>query len=420
MAYYKDKYTTIYNNDCKKQLKELEDNSIDTIITDSPYEIGFMSQSWDYSGISFDAQVWKECFRVAKPGATLLAFGGSRTFHRIACAIEDAGWVLKDTIMWLYGSGFPKSLNISRDIDRKLGKKGKVIGKKKHPTLKNTNKKEKQANAAHGNNRWDREWDLTRPASQEAKLWEGYGTALKPAFEPIIVAMRPNENNYANNALKWGVSGLNIDGARIPINPDIDDKRLGGGGSWKTDKAANLVYMGGFSGKDVYSSEEGRYPANVILNEEAAKQLDEQTPYIKNTIPHSVKSNKDSYDGWGSITKKTGEIVNYDEPLAKGASRFFYCAKASTAEREYGLEINTKKRRRNNHPTTKPLSLMIYLCNLTKTPTGGVVLDPFMGSGTTGMACKKLGRKFIGIEINEEYCEIAKQRIKATMVDLFN
>ena len=193
--------------DCQKKLLELDESSIDTCITDPPYELGFMGKSWDNAGVSFQKETWEKVYRVLKPGGFLLAFGGTRTWHRIAVAIEDAGFEIKDTICWLHGQGFPKSHNIGKAIDKSQGNEREDAGTRKHPTLKDASKIEEQATAAHGNNVWKREWKLTKGISE----WEGWGTALKPAFEPIIVAMKPIDGTYVDNALKHGVSGLWID-----------------------------------------------------------------------------------------------------------------------------------------------------------------------------------------------------------------
>lgn len=388
-------------------LKKATPNSIDTIITDPPYGLSFMGKKWDYDVPS--VEFWKEALRVAKPGATALVFAGSRTSHRMAVNMEDAGWVLKDTIMWLYGSGFPKATDISKQLDRKNG----VEHPKNTPISDNVS----MSGANYTRNKMEVQ-------SDEAKLWNGWKShGLKPAYEPIIVAMKPNDGTYANNALKHGVAGLNIDGGRIGTeereNPQYEGGDLmaiskGGVQEWKGKK----------------ETVNGRFPANIILDEEAGKMLDEQSG-VSQTTSTKLGGNKDfsgitSYKGSGVVTVRHND--------KGGASRFFYCAKASKKERNEGLEAlgdkiggglqgtqdgsmltgsgNPRNNvMKNNHPTVKPLALMEYLVKLTATPTGGNVLDPFMGSGTTGIACKKQGRDFIGIEMDEEYIEIAKARI---------
>lgn len=298
--------------DCLEIMKNYPDNHFSAIVTDPPYGIKFMGKKWDYQLPKVD--VWSEALRICKPGSFMLAFGGTRTFHRLVCEIEDAGWEIRDCLMWLYGSGFPKSHN-------KFG-------------------------------------------------IEGYGTALKPAWEPIIMAMKPCDGTFANNAEKWGQAGINIDECRL----DAGDDKLG-----RTNKCHQL----------------GRWPANLILDEEAGALIDEQS-----------------------------EI---------NASRFFYCAKTSSKERNEGLDgiplkecgIKNDSGRgfsesdpykkimyKNNHPTVKPIKLMEYLIKLVMPPKVGLLLDHFAGSGTTLLAAKNLGFESIGIEIDENYCEIAKERLK--------
>jgi len=647
----------ILQGDCIEVMKDMKENSIDTIITDSPYGLKFMGKAWDKfratrqtksqvvknlgAGMRkqtrdemYGFQEWTtkwatEALRVAKPGATLLCFGGTRTWHRMACAIEDAGWEIRDTIAWMYGSGFPKSLDISKQLDK--GHKREVIGKMSdiHPRYKTPRK----GAEGYGNIISSKEDpNLTAPTTPEAKLWNGYGTALKPAFEPIILAMKPKgepaldifqavcytlnkngfnkilwkekpvknvkkqrtlksstrtklprmeeisvvsvkksemqsqekniekaylrnneqdtkkiqknsenitENNkenlenkysknmeegvsvvekhmrsslpsttltekgnnteiksvkhvsmrtygeedspkiitdycattaitlldvtdtaltiifedkeyiieilpdgsfvypkdlpkyrkarpltYAQNALKHGVAGLNIDGGRIEAKP-----RKTGTKNPMAKSGSGNCYLGSDGKKQMeYDLQnKGRFPANLILDEEAGKMLDEQSGVSK--------SSGGKIGGGYAFGKEKSIEIKGDPGFGDkgGASRFFYCAKSSKAERNAGLEEFEKKidcdrnpkldsanvpmNRSNNpkvnsHPTVKPLSLMRYLCNLTKTPTGGIILDPFAGSGSTLIAAIQTGRDYIGIEKEEEYIKIAEARIK--------
>lgn len=413
------KLNHIYQGDCLEVMKGFPDNSIDTILTDPPYGLGFMGKEWDtfdrnqfgikgkegendlkvkknfdilprynkgikagYNLQYFTYQWAKEALRVAKPGATLMCFGGTRTWHRIAVGIEEAGWEIFDTIMFLYGSGFPKSLNI-----------GKAINK-----------------------------------IQKNSKWEGWGTSLKPAYEPIICARKPNEGSYANNALKWGVAGLNINEARIgteKVNVHDAPKGTFAGGEQNRGSIKN------------YRDHQGRFPANVILDEEAGRLLDEQSG-VRPAGNFPKRRGETVYFGLSKAENRNNFVGNIGD--SGSASRFFYCAKASKAERNRGCEELEEKigggmagtadktlktgsgnernnRMKNNHPTVKPLSLMKYLCILTKTPTetGGIILDPFAGSGTTGMACVEVGRPYILIEKEADYVKIAKARIKATV-----
>jgi site-specific DNA-methyltransferase (adenine-specific) len=344
----------------------LDDNSIDAIVCDPPYELGFMGKSWDNSGIAYDVTVWQQCLRVLKPGGHLIAFGGSRTYHRLAVAIEDAGFEIRDQIQWIYGSGFPKSHNL----------------------------KDK---------------------------YEGWGTALKPAHEPAVLARKPFHGTVADNVMTWGVGALNIDGTRISGAPwHRNDNGIGDPGMWAR------------KGQQHYAEQHtaGRWPANVILDEDAATALDAQSGHSKGTMPNpnidygAGHVNKNNIYGWG-LSKSIQVTAPY--PDAGGASRFFYTAKASKAEREAGLyyeewqmagittsEVINKGSgfplRANHHPTVKPLSLMRYLIRLA-TPPGGTVLDPFMGSGSTGCAAVMERFHFIGIDISPEYVAIAQKRI---------
>lgn len=366
--YYDHAGITIYHGDCRKVMTETAPNSVDIILTDPPYGLKFMDKEWDH-GVP-GVELWKEALRVAKPGTMMMVFGGTRTFHRLACAIEDAGWEIRDCLMWLYGQGFPKSLDISKAIDKAAGAERKVVGTRPHdyPDSKSWGKprnlskregffcKAEQVDLAH--------LPITAPATEAAKLWNGWGTALKPAWEPIILAMKPLEGTFAENAQKWGVAGLKIDGGRIEV-----------------------------------TNHKGRWPANVILDEEAAAMLDEQTPNLHNPGTISGKIYRMGAGKFTSPYLRDGSAINFGD--SGGASRFFYTAKATIAERGPS----------NTHPTVKPLALIKYLLRLLSTPTGGVVLDPFMGSGTTLVAAKELSMKAIGIDLNESYCRIAVDRL---------
>jgi site-specific DNA-methyltransferase (adenine-specific) len=423
MKYPNDFINKVIQGDCVQVMGQIPDNSIDTLICDPPYGLAFMGKEWDSFGTDLQKyQEWTrqwatEALRVAKPGATLLCFGGTRTFHRLTCGLEDAGWQIKDVLMWLYGSGFPKSLDISKAIDKLKDAEREVVGKGKSGKTAIW-----QINGGMG------DYNITAPATQEAKEWEGYGTALKPAYEPIIMAMKPNEGSYANNALKWGVAGLNINGCRIATNEQLGRQA----------SSTTLFGQGKMTSADfINNSNEagGRFPSNVILDEESAELLDKQSGISKSVKSKRGIQRKGYSAGveWERSTEETNTVRGHNDK--GGASRFFYCAKASRSERDIGCEDLELKQttdgcirsnpetaskyqanstfRRNIHPTVKPLKLMVYLCNLTKTPTGGIVLDPFGGSGTTAMACKITGRDFILIEKEPEYIDIAIRRIEA-------
>jgi site-specific DNA-methyltransferase (adenine-specific) len=346
----------IINGDCIEEMRKLDDNSVDSIVTDPPYELGFMGKSWDSTGIAYNINVWREALRVLKPGGHMLAFGGTRTYHRMACAIEDAGFEIRDQMQWLYGSGMPHGQDISKAIDKKLGKTREVIGSVKTRDLSRHNG-EIKGDMLVGKSTGSAVVDITAPASDEAKQWLGWNTHLKPSCEPMVLARKPlSEKTVADNVMRWGTGGINIADSRIPLNgekqPSGSAKRIFKSNAYTTEK----IY-----GDNKVTPLQGRFPANVLFDESAAAILDKQSG---------------------------------------GASRFFYCAKASKRERGDG----------NVHPTVKPLKLMEYLVTLV-TPPNGVVLDPFAGSGTTGIAAKNKGFDFIGIERDAHYCEIARRRI---------
>lgn len=386
----------ILTGDCLERLKELPDNSVDSVVTDPPYGLKFMGKKWDYDVPSVD--MWRECLRVLKPGGHLLGFGGTRTYHRLVCSIEDAGFEIRDQIQWLYGSGFPKSHDISKGIDRLAGAEREVVGQK-------DNKSRAKAIHEGGLNAETKFDPITAPATDLAKQWQGWGTALKPANEPIVLARKPlSESTVAKNVIRWGVGGLNIDASRIGTEL-IEQGRKG-----RSAPMANGVTLSKFGGQDYEKpSVQGRWPANLLLDETAAQLLDEQSGPCKTG---NIKAG--TLQGFGGGVNTFG-VNNPDARIprefktdaATGASRFFYCAKASKSERNAGLEGIT-----NGHPTIKPLKLMEYLIRLI-TPHGGTVLDPFMGSGSTGVAAYRLGFKFIGCEMSEEYVAIAEKRIEA-------
>lgn len=380
--FHSDDHSRLYNGDCLEVLKQCPDNYFSSIVTDPPYGLEFMGKDWDKGvpGVEF----WKEFLRVTKPGGMALVFGGTRTFHRLACAIEDAGWEIRDCIMWLYGSGFPKSLNISKSIDKAKGAEREIVGI--HPN--SASSLGNGINMAGG--KAQKIVSLSAPASDLAKLWNGWGTALKPAWEPIIVAMKPTEGTFAENAEKWGVAGINVDGARIAINGE-------------TVPINKLEEWSGFGQKErpAYTQEtntKGRFPANLLLDEEAGKMLDEQSEGKMHSAGHSRESNRHGdYKGIFAMQGAGGHRMGD----SGGASRFFYCAKAGKKERGEG----------NKHPTVKPLSLMRYLVKLIKPPVGGKILDPFAGSGTTLLAAHEEGVEAVGIEMQSEYCGIIVKRL---------
>jgi predicted RNA methylase len=383
----------IITGDCLEVMPTIPANSIDAVVTDPPYGLSFMGKAWDHGvpGVPF----WEAALRVMKPGAYLLAFGGTRTFHRLTCAIEDAGFQVRDCLMWLYGSGFPKSLDVSKAIDKAAGAKRVDLG-----TNPNKLGRTRDMRAGHfvGNGVADMEsiCRLTAPATHAAKQWSGWGTALKPAWEPIILARKPLEGTVAENVQKWGTGAINIDGGRIPHS---DDLSRGNGGT-------DVLSWGGTYGAGMNTAAkrkaeglppQGRWPANVLLDEEAGRALDGQTGVLQSS--YVTKGSK------GKLFGMPGHATEKKDDGLTGASRFFYCAKASKSQRGEG----------NNHPTVKPLALLEYLIRLV-TPPNGLVLDPFCGSGSTGVAANRLGFGFLGIEKEPAYVGIAQARIAPVRV----
>ena len=385
--YFKTKNGKVHNGDCLDVMQDLSDNSIDTILTDPPYALNFMGKGWDKVLPSIG--IWKEALRVAKPGATIMAFGGTRTYHRLACAIEDAGWVIKDCMMWVYGSGFPKSTNIGKAMDKLQGNNRKVVGFKKSPDGRDYSIENAAKKGESGGENAFKKSGMNMEKLIEIKgntAWEGWGTALKPAYEPIVIAMKPNDGTYANNALKWGVAGINIDGSRI----ETSDNRSRDFSKCKPDP-----FFRGKKRINQIINNTGRFPANII--HDGSDEVMDLFPETKNG---TLKANRPCGTDFAGNNKR---ISTYDMKGDSGsAARFFYCAKSSKSERGEN----------NNHPTVKPIKLIEYLCKLTETPTKGVVLDMFGGSGTTGIACERLNRKYILIEKEEKYCKIIKERLE--------
>lgn len=391
--------------DCLEVLKTLKEASVAAVVTDPPYELGFMGKSWDSTGVANNVEMWRDVLRVLKPGGHLLSFGGSRTYHRMACAIEDAGFEIRDQIMWVYGSGFPKSLNIGKAVDKINGRE---VKSSYIPNYKNND---------YGSGFGGGITDNT-PADNE---WNGWGTALKPAHEPIVLARKPlSEKTVAENVLKWGTGGLNIDGCRV------GDEKV----------KSHLTRMLSFDGnnhrpwhdkhENTSETNTGRFPANFIHD---------GSDGVVRFFPNSKASKNKEQKGTGGIwSKSSGLPVGPEYGDSGSSARFFYCAKASKSERNKGCEeleekptpkmdggefinpmtgVSSKKTmRQNHHPTVKPVALMRYLCKLV-TPPGGIVLDPFLGSGTTGVAAIQEGFGFVGIEREQEYIEIARARIHA-------
>lgn len=422
--FYKEKDFTLYKGKMQDVLSTFEENSIDSIVCDPPYELNFMSKGWDNQGIAFKKDTWEHCFKVLKEGGYLLAFGGTRTFHRIACAIEDAGFEIRDTIMWLYGSGFPKSMNIGLAIDKKNGVESEVVGK----VYKGSSPLPSNHNGTWMDNQKDGEYEIKQAQNE----WQGWGTCLKPAYEPIIVARKPFKGSLVDNVIKNGVGGINIDECRIPTSDDLA----------RINKTDNGMFGVGNNNKAQQCKEQGieyggRFPANVILTYDE-NDFDEVCGGMPDTKSTPRTPTKGRTGGIGQATNfQRGSETSYFNDSGS-ASRYFYCAKASKKDRDEGLDwfeyqqttdgcIRTNSEtarkfgansalRKNIHPTVKPVELMQYLIRLVS-PKGAKVLDCFMGSGSTGKACMFENRErnanyhFIGIEMTDEYLPIAKTRI---------
>jgi DNA modification methylase len=479
---------TLHLGDCLESLRAMADSSVDSIVTDPPYGLSFMGKRWDYDVPA--TEVWAECLRVLKPGGHLLAFAGTRTQHRMAVRIEDAGFEIRDMIAWVYGSGFPKSLDVSKAIDkaRDDSADGLRVGAWLRAQREARGLKQKEVAAlwpsasggltgcvanwetlgkvpkwdqwlrlkefigfsdemdaevwrlngrkgTPGNERQDREVsgpagnDVFQPTQRvinpgtpvldAARQWQGWGTALKPALEPITVARKPLIGTVAANVLAHGTGALNIDGCRVSVSADDDIHAKNPSTKGGFGHAGASVY-GDSAGAPAYDPAAGRWPANLIHD-----GSDEVVALFPITSSGSVKSGtRDNGKAAGCL----GEFGGRDMPGIEGstgsAARFFYCAKASRKDRHEGLDDPGAQFKRgttlrkventatggNNHPTVKPTDLMAYLCRLV-TPPGGVVLDPFMGSGSTGKAAVREGFRFIGCELSPVYLAIAEDRV---------
>ena len=383
----------LLKGNCLETLKTLDTASVDSIVTDPPYELGFMGKSWDNSGIAYSTELWAECLRVLKPGGHLLAFSGSRTYHRMVVAIEDSGFEIRDQIAWISNKTFPKSLNVSKAIDKAAGAEREKI--RTSITTKSTagkgtsNELDERPWLTEARKNGYHEHDGNTPATPEAQQWQGWGTALKPSMEPICMARKPLIGTVANNVLIYGTGALNIDGSRVGTADGF-----GGGAKGTSGFAA------GYEGDGFMASTLGRWPANVIHD-----GSDEVLAGFPTTAPSKVSMRGVGYTDssiYGSGDGEFDTLRGFND--SGSAARFFYCAKASKSERNAGMDSNT-------HPTVKPLALMRYLIKLV-TPPNGIVLDPFLGSGTTAVAATLEGFEWIGCEMTEDYWPIIEARVE--------
>lgn len=388
----------VHHGDCLDVLRGMADASVDAVVTDPPYELGFMGRKWDASGIAYSVDLWREVLRVLKPGGHLLAFGGTRTYHRMTCAIEDAGFEIRDTIAWMYGQGFPKSLDVSKAIDKAAGAEREVVG----PSARHVSGKANQRTAGlHGTSTFAESVGMgatiTAPATEAAQQWAGWGTALKPAHEPVTVARKPLVGTVAANVQAYGTGALNVDGCRVGASKRVP------GSPKRVDASAHTVSLPGYGGGSGHDPNVGRWPANVVLDEDAAAVLDAQTEGVIHSAGAAVtRDNEIKHIVPAGYSGGYRPLASFRHGDSGGASRFFYCAKASKRDRGNG----------NKHPTVKPTALMQWLVRLV-TPPGGTVLDPFAGSGTTLVAAKAEGFRAVGIEREAEYVEIIKARVGA-------
>ena len=412
-----DKYSLHLGN-CLHTLKGMPDNSVDSIVTDPPYGISFMSKKWDYDVPS--VEIWRECLRVLKPGGYLLSFAGTRTQHRMAVNIEDAGFEIRDMIAWVYSSGFPKSHNVSCAIDKSFGhpNRGRAIPTASTYQASDVDKENKLTS---------NEVTPYKPLTDEAKDWQGWGTALKPACEPITMARKPLEGTVSNNVLKYGVGAINIDATRVPMGED-DFNKLSAG----VDK---IRERGGVMDNSWKNSSDlsGANPANP-LGRWGANLIHDGSQEVLDLFPDAKGGSWVQTDGarhFNNNGKATSPRRLGDDKSTGSAARFFYCSKSNKRDRNEGLEDLEPKQyshdgretrnetayqrndsvASNHHPTVKPTDLMRYLVRMV-TRRGGTVLDPFMGSGTTGKAAMLEGVNFIGCELDEEYLKIAEKRIQ--------
>lgn len=385
---------TVHQGDCLDVLPTLPSESVSAVVTDPPYGLRFMGATWDHGvpGVPF----WEAVLRVCKPGVHLLAFGGTRTYHRLACAIEDAGWEVRDCLMWVYGNGFPKSLDVSKAIDKAAGAEREVVG----PSPFAARKPNGSAGVVSVGLSAEPGCNITAPATPEAAQWQGWGTALKPAWEPIILARKPLAGTVAQNVLANGAGALNIDACRVPVDDGdraVLDARSGGqvaSAKWQGPGVARQI------GELFASHPSGRWPANLL--HDGSPEVTALFPETGGERPERVGPKGGNGGSMGAFAGSTaGAIGVWPADSGGSAARFFYVPKADRSDRGEG----------NRHPTVKPQDLIRYLITLV-TPPGGTVLDPFAGSGTTGVVCCRQSRPCVLIEREAEWCDVILHRLR--------
>lgn len=398
----------LINDDCLQVLKKLEDNSVDSLVTDPPAGIAFMGKDWDKdkggrdAWISWMQLVMSQCLRVMKPGAHGFVWALPRTSHWTATALENAGFDIRDIVTHVFGSGFPKSHNISKAIDKAAGAEREVIER-----VRLGDKKSYSGDMDNGitmsKSSVDQKTHTPNPITNEAKKWDGWGTALKPANEHWILIRKPlSEKTVAKNVLKHGTGGINIDASRVEFQNEKDKAKVNDPIDGTKGYKHHAGAMTGMINRMDAGSPKGRFPSNFICSDEARDVLDDQSG-VTSVKPRNSESMKNGVSGLYKGKFGTGQAISLND--SGGASRFFYCAKSSKSERNAGCD------KPNGHPTVKSQKLMTYLIKMV-TPPGGKVLDPFTGSGSTGVSAIKNGFEFIGIEQSEEYTEIANSRLE--------
>ena len=429
----------IIQGDSAQVLKQFKDNTIDAVITDPPYGIEFLGKEWDSN--TGAVEIWRECFRVLKPGGHLLAFSAARTYHHLATNIEGVGFDIRDQIMWLYASGFPKAQDIGKSIQRRQGVERHEV----RDVTDGYNIKNQRSFSENNDVPFERMKPIAVPTSPEAVKWSGWKTALKPAHEPIVMARKPFRGSTIDNVLKHGTGALNIDESRIPFenNKDFQSAAYGQDKS-KTFGYINTEQQDTYSKQDitkVEANQQGRYPSNVLGEVEGYQKFfycpkvsrkerhrGFEQEHIPDPLANYAQGDVKNHPLWDpsigtNIQRLKHKIMEHNrdvgpnlDHIPSNPSGMYEQDEQGKMGDRYEARVEDTRAVGNNHPTVKPVALMRYLVKLV-TPAGSHIIDPFSGSGSTGMACRELGRSFTGIDLDNNYCAIAKRRIEATQED---